>query len=224
MRGVHAVPGAGAVSLKAEGKAAGEAFTFGNASSYVAVEPGENVEITAVGAGNSRVAGPMPVDLERGDDLTVVVNGVPGDVALLPFKGESGGPASGKSKITFGHAAKELGEVEISIDGARYRGDVDYGEGTDYKTLPPGRHTFAISYSRQSKVAPAATPTLVPNQISPQPTPAQVRETVVLQQPADLAGGKVYTLILFYDAGKNPKVRLLEDRFADTLASAPSAQ
>lgn len=207
--------------LRSSNRSLGGPFSFGNASQFVAIEPGERVQISAVGAGNSRVSGPMPVDLEAGDDLTVIVNGVPGDVALLPFKGQSGGPQAGKSKISFAHAAKELGDIEIKIDGARYRADVDYGDGTDYKTLEPGRHNFSIAYSRPAKAAPAPTPTLVPNQISTQPTPFRPRENVTLTQPADLAAGKVYTLVIFYDAAKNPKARLLEDRFADTLQNAP---
>lgn len=224
VRGVHVVPGGPEVKLQAEGKAAGEAFGFGNASSFVAIEPGKKVKITALAASGAKLSGPMPVDLKSGDDLTVVVNGVPGDVALLPFKGESGGPATGKAKISFAHAAKELGEIEASIDGQKYRGGVDYGEGTEYKTLPPGQHTLSISYTRPSGATPAPTPTLVPGQISPQPTPFKARESVTLQQPANLMAGKVYTLIVFYDAAKNPKARLLEDRFADTLASAPTVR
>jgi hypothetical protein len=224
VRGVHVVPGGPPVKLQVDGKAAGELFTFGNASQFVAVEPGEKVKITALAASGAKLSGPMPVELERGDDLTVVVNGVPGDVALLPFDGESGGPEAGKSKISFAHAAKELGDVKISIDGQQYRDDVDYGDDTDYKTLPPGQHTFTISYSRASSAAPAPTPTLVPGQISPQPTPFKPRESVTLEQPANLLAGKVYTLVVFYDAARNPKARLLEDRFADTLQNAPKAQ
>lgn len=223
VRGVHVVPGGPAVKLQADGKAAGEVFSFGNAGQFVAIEPGKKVKITALAASGARLSGPMPVDLESGDDLTVVVNGVPGDVALLPFKGESGGPESGKSKISFAHAAKELGEIEVQIDGQKYRGDIDYGDDTDYKTLPPGQHLFTVSYTRPSQAAPAPTPTLVPGQISPQPTPFKPRESVTLQQPANLLAGKVYTLVVFYDASKNPKARLLEDRFADTLQNAPKA-
>ena len=223
VRGVHVVPGGPGVKLQADGKAAGEVFTFGNAGQFVAIEPGKKVKITALAASGARLSGPMPVELESGDDLTVVVNGVPGDVALLPFKGESGGPESGKSKISFAHAAKELGEIEVKIDGQKYRGDIDYGDDTDYKTLLPGQHLFTVSYTRPSQAAPAPTPTLVPGQISPQPTPFKPRESVTLQQPANLLAGKVYTLVVFYDASKNPKARLLEDRFADTLQSAPKA-
>jgi hypothetical protein len=163
----------------------------------------------------------MPVDLESGDDLTVMVNGIPGDVALLPFKGKSGGPQAGQAKIAFAHAAKGLNPIEISIDGARFRGGVEYGVATDYKVLPPGRHKLVVSYDRPSAVAAAPTPTLVPNQISAQPTPARPREQVTLQQEAPLDAGKVYTLVVFYTAGKQPRVRLLEDRFADTLQYAP---
>lgn len=216
MRGVHVVPGGPDVKLQADGKAASDGFRFGNASSFAAIAPGDKVKITALSTSGAKLSGPMPVKLKSGDDLTVVVNGVPGDVALLPFRARSGGPETGKAKIDFAHAAKELGDIQVSIDGQKYRGKVRYGEDTEYKTLAPGQHTFSIAYTRPSKAAPAPTPTLVPGQVSPQPTAARLRDSVTLQQPAELISGKVYTLIVFYDVAKNPKALLLEDRFAAT--------
>ena len=149
VRGVHVVPGIGPVTLKLDDVKLDQPFDVATASSFVAVTPEKNLKITAIGTGNNVVSGPMPVELKAGEDLTVVVNGVSGDVALLPLKSESGGPDADGAKLSILHAAKGLNALKIEIDGKPFRGDVDYGEDTDYKTLAPGSHTLKISYSQQ---------------------------------------------------------------------------
>ena len=221
VRGVHVVPGIGPVTLKLDDVKLDQPFDVATASSFVAVTPEKNLKITAIGTGNNVVSGPMPVDLKAGEDLTVVMNGVSGDVALLPLKSESGGPDADGAKLSILHAAKGLNALKIEIDGKPFRGDVDYGEDTDYKTLAPGSHTLKISYSQQARATPIPTPTLVPRQISPQPTPLQAREQITLSAPLNVAAGKVYSAIVYYDLQKLPQLKVLEDRFADTLQNAP---
>ena len=221
VRGVHVVPGIGPVTLKLDEVKLDQPFDVANASSFVAITPEKNLKITAIGTGNNVVSGPMPVDLEAGEDLTVVVNGVSGDVALLPLKTDSGGPDAEKAKLSILHAAKGLNALKVEIDGKPFRGDVDYGEDTDYKTLAPGTHKLQITYSRQAAATPMPTPTLMVNQISKQPTPLQPREQITLTAPLDVAAGKVYSAVVYYDLQKLPQLKVLEDRFADTLKDAP---
>ena len=221
VRGVHVVPGIGPVTLKLDDAKLDQAFDVASASSFVAVTPEKNLKITAIGTGNNVVSGPMPVDLKAGEDLTVVVNGVSGDVALLPLKSDSGGPDATQAKLSILHAAKGLNALKVEIDGKPFRGDVDYGEDTDYKTLAPGQHQLQISYSRQASATPMPTPTLMVNQISKQPTPLQPREQITLKAPLNVAAGKVYSAVVYYDLQKLPQLKVLEDRFADTLQNAP---
>jgi hypothetical protein len=236
VRNVHVVPGAGEVALKVDDKLAVPAADFGNASPFVAVEEGKK-QIVAIGAGNTKVAGPMPVTLDAGEDLSVIVSGVPGDVALLPFKHKNGGPVAGKAKVAFLHAAKNLPAVDVFINGKRYRGGVNYGVATDYRELGPGRHTMQIRYVESLpvvKVTPIPTPTMAPVQgdplaeIPPPSTPAPIvvkpRRSVTLTQQLDLQAGKVYSVIVFYDAQKLPKLRLLEDFFAAELKQVPKTE
>jgi hypothetical protein len=221
VRGVHVVPGGPPALLMVDGKKATGNFTFGNASDFAAVEPGK-IEVKALADSGKNLAGPMPVTLESGEDLTVIVNGVPGDVVLLPLKHKSGGPEAGQAKIAFMHTAKALPSIDILIDGERYRGDVDYGQNTEYRTLPPGKHNLQVTYQKTVATAPAPLPSLPPG-ATPLAviTPPPAKERLTLTQPVDLAAGKVYTLLVFHDAGRMPKLRLLEDRFANTLQNAP---
>lgn len=224
VRGVHVVPGAGATTIAVNGKTISPQFTYGNASDFVAVEPGK-LKITAIGSNGKSIAGPMPVELERGEDMTVVVNGVPGDIALLPFKHKNGGPEKGQAKVAFMHAAKALPDVDVLIDDARYRGDVDYGVATDYKILNTGRHAMQIQYSQSLPATPIPTPILPPGaKVIATAAAPKPQAVVTLTQELDLGPDKVYSVIVFHDAAKLPKLRLLEDKFASTLQNAPDAE
>jgi hypothetical protein len=222
VRAVHVVPGGPAAALMIDGQKVVDGVTYGNASTFVGVEPGD-LNIKAIASSGQSLAGPMPVELEKGEDLTVVINGVPGDVALLPFDHENGGPQAGQAKLAFLHAAKALPEVEILIDGERYRDDVDYGDATDYEVITAGKHELTITYTKTLPATPVPTPIAPPGStIITQSTPTPPKARLTLTQPVDLVAGKVYSLIVFHDEKRQPKLRLLEDRFANTLQNAPS--
>jgi hypothetical protein len=238
--------------------------TFGNASDFAALAP-DKYRIYAYGTDGKSKSGPMPVTLEKGEDMTVVVNGVAGDVAMLPFKHKNGGPQAGQAKVAFMHGAKSLPAVDVLINGKRDRGGVKYGVATNYRVLEPGRHTMQITYRKtlpslvyrdinavppeiRAKIkiptpTPEPTPTAVPTPVEgeslnaaspPVTTETEVVETrtrtveirvpqyenVTLTQQLDLAAGKVYSVIVFQDEAKLPKLRLLEDKFAAELQNA----
>ncbi|MDF2441731.1 MAG: hypothetical protein JWN98_2715 [Abditibacteriota bacterium] len=221
VRGVHVVPGAGAAMIAVNGKTVTPQFTYGNGCDFVAVEPGE-LKITAIGTNGKSIAGPMPVELERGEDMTVVVNGVPGDIALLPFKHKNGGPEKGQAKVAFLHGAKALPEVDVFIDNERYRGDIEYGEATDYKVLNTGRHAMQLRYTQTLPATPIPTPILPPGaKVIATAAAPKPREQITLTQELDLGPDKVYSVVVFHDAARLPKLRLLEDKFASTLQNAP---
>lgn len=244
VRGLHVVPGAGPLALTSKKADADEKvtdinnITFESASDFVALSEGK-YKFYVEGSDGKSKAGPMPVFLDSGEDMTIVANGVPGDIALLPFKHKNGGAQAGQAKVAFLHAAKSLPGVDVLIDGKSYRRDIKYGIATDYKTLPPGRHTMQISYRRnaesktviieQSAPTPAvAENSLSENIVTPAETPISTevripqKQTVSLAQPLDLSAGKVYSVVVFQDASDLPKLRLLEDKFAAELKSAPS--
>jgi hypothetical protein len=272
-RAIHVVPGVGALDVRVRERdsdrdvATLRGTTFGNPSSFAAVAP-DKYRIYAYGTDGKSKSGPMPVTLQEGEDITVVVNGVAGDVTLLPFKHKNGGPQAGQAKVAFMHAAKSLPAVDVLINNNRYRGGVKYGVATDYRVIAPGRHTMQITYRKtlpplvyrdinavppeiRAKIklptpTPEPTPTAIPtpaegealNAASPPVTTetevVQTRtktmeirvpqyENVTLTQQLDLAAGKVYSVIVFQDEAKLPKLRLLEDKFAAELKNAPGS-
>ena len=214
VRAMHAVAGAGPVSLSANNATIVPGVAYGEASGFAGVQDGK-IKVFAAGADGKNIAGPMPLTLDGGDDITVVVSGIPGDVVLLPFNHKNHGIAAGRAKVTFLHAAKNLPAVDLTVDGASYRKGVKYGVATDYKELSPGRHTMLVTY-----VKPIPAPT------SPVPTDQKLTATqrVTLTQELDLAADRVYSVIVYQDEQKLPQLKMIEDKFVPVLKDAPQSK
>ncbi len=233
LRALHAVPGAGTLSLTADAQKFASS-DYGNVSQFEGVSA-ERVKVSAFGSDGKKIAGPMPLTLDGGEDVTVLVTGIPGDIVLLPWKHKNGGPQGSKAKIAFVHSAKALPAMDLSLDGKSLRRDVKFGIATDYFTLAPGKHQFQTSFDKS--LAPQIVITEQPTIITKdeagnvlgvaQPTPIQSEikrsQIVTLTQEIDLMAGKVYSLAVFTGADKIPKVRLMEDKFANELAQAKTA-
>lgn len=233
LRALHAVPGAGVLSLTADAQKFAST-DYGNVSQFQGVGA-EKVKISAYGGNGKKVAGPMPLSLDSGEDVTVLVTGIPGDIVLLPWKHKNGGPKKGRAKIAFVHSAKALPAMEIKLDGKSLRRDVKFGIATDYFETTPGKHRFQVTYDKL--LAPQIVTTQAPTVVVQDATgnvlnvesgatinnvvrPSQI---VTLTQEIDLVAGRVYSLAVFTGADKIPKVRLMEDKFADELAGAKAA-
>jgi hypothetical protein len=238
-RGVHLVPGLGPIALRSGQQTFANGVSFGIAAPYEGIKEvakSTTLNIEAVEAGNVKVAGPMAVKLEPGEDLTVFATGVPGDVALLPFKPRNFGVQRGQAKVAFIHAAKALPAVEIRVDGKRFRRSVKYGVASSYTVLAPGRHLMEIAYDKSlpPTVVQVEQPTVITQdemgnvldvkQPPPTTTVIPQKAMVTLKQEMDLMANKVYEVVLFHGPNKVPHLRLLEDRFADDLAKSKPAE
>ena len=228
VRALHAVPGAGTVSLSTDGQKIAS-VNYGDATPFSTVSA-QNVKISAFGGDGQKIAGPMPLALYGGEDVSVLITGIPGDVVLLPWKHKNYGPEKGKSKIAFVHSAKALPAMEIRIDGQSFRREVKFGIATDYTTLAPGKHQIQVLYDKSlaPTIVKVEQPTIVTQDEGgnvlavEQPTPLQTvvprKEIVTLTTEENLGAGKVYSLAVFQGAGQQPKVRLMEDKFAAEIA------
>ncbi len=230
LRALHAVPGAGALTLTADA----EKFAtsdYGDATQFAAIRA-ERVKISAFGGDGKKVAGPMSLSLDGGEDATILVTGIPGDIVLLPWKHKNRGPEKGKSKIAFVHSAKALPAMDVKIDGQSFRRNVKFGIASDYTTLSPGKHQIQVTYDKSlaPQIVIAEQPAVITQDEAgnvlnvEQPTPIQSEikrsQIVTLTQDFDLGAGKVYSLAVFTGAEKLPKVRLMEDKFAPEMVRA----
>lgn len=243
-RGVHLVPGLGPISLRAGQQTFAAGVTFGNAAPYEGIKQSAQggpaseakLPIEAVGGDGRKIAGPAPVSIQAGEELTVFATGVPGDVALLPFKPRTYGAEKAKAKIAFIHAAKALPAAAVKVDGKTFRRSVRFGVATDYAVLTPGRHLMQIEYDKSlpPAVASVEQPVVITQddlgnvldvtQAPPTTTVIPQKALVTLKQEMDLLSGKVYEVVLFQGANRAPHLRLLEDRFADDLVKAKPAE
>ncbi len=233
LRALHAVPGAGTLSFTADAEKFASS-DYGDATPFAGIHA-EKVKISAFGGDGKKVAGPMPLQLSGGEDVTILVTGIPGDIVLLPWKHKNRGPEMGKAKIAFVHSAKALPAMDVKIDGASFRRGVKFGIATDYTILSPGKHQIQVSYDKS--LAPQIVTTEQPTVITKdetgnvlsveQPTPiaSEIKRSqiVTLTQDVDLGAGKVYSLAVFTGAEKLPKVRLMEDKFVPETVRAQSA-
>lgn len=225
VRGIHVVPGAGPMELRDEKNSLVQGIEFGQASSFVEVELADpkstKLKISAFGEGNTQAAGPMPVTVNGGEDLSVVINGVPGDIVLMPFKHKNHGSAQGKAKVAFLHAAKGLPGVDILVDGKSFRKGVKYGVATDYETWAPGRHEMKVDYTETVSADKVPTPITAPDAAPAPEVMIKQRQKVTLTQDMDLVAGQVYSVTVYYDEKRLPRLSLVQDKFVPTLKNAP---
>ena len=234
MRALNAVPGTGPLSLSADGKKFA-APPYASVSDFTGIGA-DKVKITAFGSDGKRVSGPMPLQLERGEDATILIAGVPGDVVLLPWKHKNRGPVAGKAKIAFVHSAKSLPPVEVLVDEKSFRDNLKFGIATDYKTLEPGKHLLQITYDKslQPQIVEVKAPTVITkdakgNVVSvAKPTPARTlvprKQLVTMSQKVDLLAGHVYSVALFRSGADLPQVKVMEDKFTPATVRADAAK
>ena len=134
LRFVHAVPGQGPAALEVNGTA-GNPVAFGEAGEYTNV-PNGSVTLTLG-------------EMESEEDLTAgrytAVAWREGDrVALTVFS--DGSAQAAQARVRAIHAAGELGEGDVQLDGQTLASALPPGEAGEYQTVDPG--TYALRVTR----------------------------------------------------------------------------
>ena len=106
------------------------------------------------------------------------------------------------------------------VDGKSFRKKVNYAVATDYETIAPGRHVMQVDYTESLAPVVASTPILPPDVTPAPPVVVKPRQHVALSQEMNLVAGQVYSVTVFYDEQRIPKLTLLEDKFVPTLKNA----
>ena len=134
LRFVHAAPGQEPAALEADGKA-GEEVAFGEVGEYVRVPDG-TVTLTL---------GEMESEEELSGGRYTAVAWRRGDAVELSVFPD--GPArAGRARVRAIHAAGELGEGDILLDGEAIASALPPGEASDYRTVDPG--TYGVRVTR----------------------------------------------------------------------------
>jgi hypothetical protein len=139
VRFVHAVAGAGAATLTADGKAVGGEVSFGELTGYAGTPRGV-VKLRLRDAGGRTLA--ERTRLFRDGRYTVVAMRRDRDVVLRAYR--DGEATGGQARVRAIAAAPELGETRVDLDGTTVTRRLGAGEASDYANVEPGTYEVAV--------------------------------------------------------------------------------
>ena len=138
IRFVHAVPGTGDAQLTVEQEGRTTlvgAAGFGDHTAVKAVRPGP-VRWALVSGGTTLATG---TGRAASGPMTAVA--IPqGERPVVRFFRDATRAPAGKARVRVIHAASELGNPDVRVDGKTAVRGLGFGEATSYFTLVPGRH------------------------------------------------------------------------------------
>lgn len=206
VRAVHLVPEAGAVAIMLDGKKIIDAVAYGEVSDFVGLG-GDKVDIHAegkhmfslVGPNGKTLAGPVGVDITKGEDVTLIVSGPKNKITITPYKSTSK-PQMDKARVAILYSPQlgpqdKLGPMlSVMMDDKNMPNMTKAGEGIAYQDVAAGSHTVKVMSDKK------ATNT----------------------QTLNLENGKSYTLLVYKDAAGKTETKLLEEKFMPDLIKAPN--
>ncbi len=136
---VHAVPGAGAATLKVSGGSGSAASLsgvgFGEASKYSS-GPSGKVTITLT-VGGKKAAGSTETFTDRAEDTVIAEPDKAGKVVLFAYK--AGDASAGSARVRGAHGAAELSKADFKA-GDTMLGTLDRGQAGNYEAMEPGAY------------------------------------------------------------------------------------
>ena len=138
VRFLHAVPGVGEATVTADGKQVGSA-AFGQVSAQVPVPAGKTKLVLKAPGGITLT---KTQRLDDGASYTVVGLASGDSAELRAYPNE--GAIAGQARLRMVHAAPELGNADLALDGKVVAANAAYTDATQYWTLPPGREELTV--------------------------------------------------------------------------------
>ena len=139
VRFLHAVPGVGDATLSAGGEEVGSAG-FAEATDLVAVPAGES-DLLLSASGGVEVEGSET--LEPGSAYTVIAMAKGDGAELVTFA--DGNAKKGVARLRMIHAAPELGEPDLVVDGKTIAREAPFRDATRYRTFDPGSYEVEVA-------------------------------------------------------------------------------
>lgn len=137
VRFVHAVPGVGTATVSVGGKEAGE-VGFGETSDQIPVPAGPS-DLELVAPGGVELTATEELDPARG--YLVAALATEDGAELRLFRDQPA--AEGGALLRVIHAAPELGDADLTVDGEVVSEQAAYNSGTGYLDLQPGTYEVA---------------------------------------------------------------------------------
>lgn len=147
LRVIHAVPDAPAVDVYVDGELVFEDVEFGNESEYETVPTGtQNVTVTPANDSETEVF-EAEVDIEN--QTTVALGGElaeDGENVSALALADDADPAENESAVRLAHLAPDAPTVDVTVEetGDVLFNDVEFGNASDYETVPAGDYTLEV--------------------------------------------------------------------------------
>ncbi len=206
VRVLHLVPEAGPVSLMLNGKSIIDSVAYETASDYVGLGDDKTDinttgkhEFTLAGADGKPLGDPVAVDLAKGEDVTLMVSGMPGKLTVTPYH-HTAKPTARTARLALLYTPHlgpddKLGpNLDVMLDDKVMQNAVKAGEGIAYQDVEPGIHKLKVMSGQD----------------------------VALTQPLDLQAGNSYSVIVYKDKAGKAAIKMLPDKFLPDLINAPT--
>jgi Domain of unknown function (DUF4397) len=140
----HAVPGAPDFDLFVDGQLLFSRLSYGSATSYSSVTPGDHeFRLAPTGAGPEAAAVTMNQTVEDGRAHTVVVLGTADKVEVKVYRVNLDRTPAGKGRVRVIHASPDAGKLKVKAGEDDWFDDLEYGDASDYKEVDAGSYDLS---------------------------------------------------------------------------------
>lgn len=151
VRGLHAVPGAGAVDIYLNGSPFFYDINFTNFTPYVYVPEGNyTVEVFEKDTKENPLV-KDEIKVTKGELITLSIIGNPDDMEVLLIKEDMEMASEGKSKVRFIHLVPNGREVNLLLNQNLVASNIDYKDVTPYIEINPGLYDVEAELSENNQ-------------------------------------------------------------------------
>ncbi|MDS0260281.1 DUF4397 domain-containing protein [Haloarcula sp. S1CR25-12] len=148
VRVIHAVPDAPAVDVYVDGELVFEDVEFGEESEYQSVPAGTQTVTVTPANDSETVVYEEELDVESGQ-ATVAVGGelaADGEDLVAVALPDDAEPGENESAVRLAHLAPDAPAVDVTVaeTGDVLFDDVEFGNATEYATVPPGEYELEV--------------------------------------------------------------------------------
>jgi hypothetical protein len=140
----HGAPGASDFDLFVDGQPLFRRLTYGEATLYGSVTPGDHeFRLAPTGSGPEAAVVTMTQTVEDGRAHTVVVLGTADAVELKVYRVNLDRPEAGKGRVRVIHASPDAGKLKIMAGEDEWFDDLEYGNASDYRDFIAGSYDLS---------------------------------------------------------------------------------
>jgi hypothetical protein len=140
----HGAPGAPDFDLFVDGQPMFQRLTYGAATPYDSVTPGDHeFRFAPAGAGPEAAVVTMNQTVEDGRAHTVVVLGTADTVEVKVYQVDLDRTEAGKGRVRVIHASPDAGKLKVMAGEDEWFGDLEYGNASDYREFIAGSYDLS---------------------------------------------------------------------------------